>query len=149
LDFNLWTGPAPRRDYHENLVHYRWHWFWDFGNGDIGNQGVHEMDIARWGIPGATLPRSVISLGGRFGPADRGETPNTQIAVFDYGQTQLIFEVRGLSTPAYRGQSVGNVFHLEEGVIAGTTFYPRGGTESAPLPQVQATRGPGGRDHFG
>src|SRR5262249_47706333 len=70
LDFNIWLGPAQEQPFHENLVHYRWHWFWDFGNGDIGNQGVHEMDKARWAIPGATLPRSVISLGGRFGPKD-------------------------------------------------------------------------------
>ena len=52
LDFNLWLGPAPKQPYHANLVHYNWHWFWDFGNGDIGNQGVHQMDIARWMIPG-------------------------------------------------------------------------------------------------
>ena len=58
LDFNLWLGPAPEQPYHENLVHYRWHWFWDFGNGDIGNQGVHQMDIARWVIPGATWPKT-------------------------------------------------------------------------------------------
>ena len=96
LDFNLWLGPAQQQPFHANLVHYNWHWFWDFGNGDIGNQGVHEMDIARWAIPGATLPRSVVSLGGRFGYNDQGETPNTQIAVIDYGDTQLIFEVRGL-----------------------------------------------------
>jgi len=148
LDFNLWTGPAPSRPYHENLVPYRWHWFWDFGNGDIGNQGVHEMDKARWGIAGATLPRSVVCVGGRFGPSDQGQTPNTQIAVFDYGQTQLIFEVRGLSTQNYRGQGVGNIFHLEEGTIAGTTFYPRNSTTSAPLPRVESRRGPGGGDHF-
>ena len=67
LDFNLWLGPAPEQPYHGNLVHYNWHWFWDFGNGDIGNQGVHEMDVARWAIPGATLPTKVWSLGGRFG----------------------------------------------------------------------------------
>src|SRR6516225_10337245 len=101
LDFNLWTGPAPMRPYHENLVPYRWHWFWDFGNGDIGNQGVHEMDKARWAIAGATLPRSVLSLGGRFGYKDQGQTPNTQIAVFDYGDAQLIFEVRGLKAEPY------------------------------------------------
>jgi predicted dehydrogenase len=150
LDFNLWLGPAPRRDYHENLVHYRWHWFWDFGNGDIGNQGVHEMDRARWAIAGATLPRSVISLGGRYGTADEGETPDTQLAVFDYGRTQLIFEVRGLRTDPYRGQGVGNVYHLEEGTIAGTRFFPRGSTTAAPLPAVEGAgrRGPGGTDHF-
>ena len=104
LDFNLWLGPAAEQPYHENLVHYNWHWFWDFGNGDIGNQGVHQMDIARWVIPGATLPKSVISLGGRFGYNDQGETPNTQIAIIDYGETQLIFEVRGLKTDKYHGR---------------------------------------------
>jgi hypothetical protein len=58
LDFDLWLGPAPEQPYHGNLVHYNWHWFWDMGNGDIGNQGVHEMDVARWAIKGATLPKS-------------------------------------------------------------------------------------------
>jgi predicted dehydrogenase len=148
VDFNLWLGPAPQQPFHANLVHYNWHWFWDFGNGDIGNQGVHEMDKARWGITGATLPRSVLCLGGRFGYRDQGQTPNTQMAIFDYGRTQLIFEVRGLRTDRYRDQGVGNIFHLEEGTIAGTTFYPRNGTTSAPLPEVQVPRRPGGQDHF-
>jgi predicted dehydrogenase len=145
LDFNLWLGPAPQRHYQENLVHYRWHWFWDFGNGDIGNQGVHEMDKARWGIPGATLPRSVICLGGRFGAPDQAETPNTQIAVLDYGETQLIFEVRGLRSDNYLGQGVGNIYHLEEGTIAGNRFYPRGSTQPAAMPRVsgEVRRGPG------
>ena len=67
VDFNLWLGPAPQQPYHENLVHYNWHWFWDFGNGEIGNQGVHQMDIARWAMPEGAVPRSVISLGGRYG----------------------------------------------------------------------------------
>ena len=76
------SGSARRTEqaFNANLVHYNWHWFWDFGNGDIGNQGVHQMDIARWVIPGATLPKSVVSLGGRFGYTDQGETPNTQIS---------------------------------------------------------------------
>ena len=147
LDFNLWCGPAPLRTYHENLVPYRWHWFWDFGNGDLGNQGVHQMDIARWGIPNATMPRSVISLGGRFDTVpDRGETPNTQIAAFDFGETQLIFEVRGLLTnlptnraaESYRGQMVGNIFHCEEGDIVGNNqFFPRGSTTAQPLPRLE------------
>lgn len=150
IDFNLWLGPAQNEAFHANLVHYNWHWFWAYGNGDIGNQGVHQMDIARWAIPNATMPRSVISVGGRFGYTDQGETPNTQIAVFDYGPTQLIFEVRGLSTPGFRGQGVGNVFHLEEGIIAGHRFYPRGGTTSEPLPRPEreVRRGPGGSNHF-
>jgi predicted dehydrogenase len=150
LDFNIWLGPAQERPHHGNLVHYNWHWFWDFGNGDIGNQGVHQMDIARWGIPGATLPNSVISLGGRFGYTDQGETPNTQIAVMDYGQTLLIFEVRGLKTGKYLGQGVGNIFHLEGGTIAGGQFFPKGSDKPAPLPEVktEVKRGPGG-GHFG
>jgi predicted dehydrogenase len=148
LNFNIWCGPAPLREYHENLVPYRWHWFWDFGNGDLGNQGVHQMDIARWGIPNATLPRSVISLGGRYDTvADHGETPNTQIALFDFGETQLIFEVRGLLTnlprnrevESYRGQMVGNIFHCEEGDIVGNSqFYPRGSTTPIPLPRLNS-----------
>lgn len=151
VDFDLWLGPASRQAFHANLVHYNWHWFWDFGNGDIGNQGVHQMDIARWAIPGATLPRSVLSLGGRWGYSDQGQTPNTQIALFDFGQTQMIFEVRGLTRDSDRlyGQTVGNVFHLEEGIIAGNQFYPRGRQTPEPLPRLEtpARRGPGG-NHF-
>jgi predicted dehydrogenase len=150
VDFNIWLGPAAERPFHANLVHYNWHWFWDFGNGDIGNQGVHEMDIARWSIAGATLPKSVISLGGRFGYTDQGETPNTQVAVFDYGETQLIFEVRGLKTGRYYGQTVGNTFHFEGGTIAGEQFYPKGSDkpESLPSAKTGGKRGPGG-DNFG
>ncbi|HEX5103703.1 MAG TPA: Gfo/Idh/MocA family oxidoreductase, partial [Pirellulaceae bacterium] len=88
LDFNIWLGPAQEQPFHRNLVHYNWHWFWDFGNGDIGNQGVHQMDIARWGIKGGTLPTKVYSLGGRFLPDDKenspegkdqGQVPNQQL----------------------------------------------------------------------
>jgi len=151
LDFNIWLGPASQRPYQQNLVHYRWHWLWDFGNGDIGNQGVHEMDKARWGIPGATLPRSVITVGGRFGAADRGETPNTELSIMDFGEAQLIFEVRGLRTDPYLGQSAGNIFHLEGGTIAGTNrFYPRGSTTPGPLPtvNVEVHRRPGNGNNF-
>lgn len=148
VNFDIWLGPAQSQPHHGNLVHYNWHWFWDFGNGDIGNQGVHQMDIARWAIPGATFPKSVLSLGGRFGYTDQGETPNTQISVMDFGETQLIFEVRGLKTGDLRGQKVGNIFHLETGTIAGTTFYPKGSDKGEKLPKVEAARGPGGGDHF-
>jgi predicted dehydrogenase len=144
LDFNLWTGPASEHPFNGNYVHYNWHWFWDFGNGDIGNQGVHQMDIARWMIPGATLPRSVVSLGGRFGYKDQGETPNTQVAVFDYGDAQLIFEVRGLKAGAYLGEKVGNIVHLEGGTIAGHQFTPKGSTKAEPLPRSNSR----GENHF-
>jgi predicted dehydrogenase len=141
LDFNLWLGPAPEQPFHRNLVHYNWHWFWDTGNGDIGNQGVHQMDVARWGIPGATLPKSVISLGGRFGYVDQGQTANTQVAVFDYGETQLIFEVRGLKTDAFRGEKIGNLYHCEEGTVIGNRYYPNGSDKPERIPSGR--RGPG------
>lgn len=148
IDFNLWLGPAQRTAFHTNLVHYKWHWFWAFGNGDIGNQGVHQMDIARWAIQDATLPRSVVSVGGRFGYRDQGETPNTQVTLMDFGETKLIFEVRGLSSANYYGQGVGNIFHLEEGIIAGHRFLPRNGfgsSEAIPAQNVQARPG---ANHF-
>ncbi len=159
VDFDLWLGPAPKQPYHANLVHYNWHWFWDFGNGDIGNQGVHQMDIARWLIPAAssnghsasaTFPKTVLSLGGRFGYRDQGETANTQITVMDYGDTQLIFEVRGLNTGPFKGQKVGNIAHLDEGMIAEGKFYPNGKTSPVPLAslvKVEVERGPG-HGHF-
>ena len=101
LDFNLWLGPAQEQPYHENLVHYNWHWFWDFGNGDIGNQGVHQMDIARWVIPGATLPKSGHQPRRPLRLQRPGRRRRTRsVSVFDFGETQLIFEVRGLKTPA-------------------------------------------------
>jgi len=145
LDFNLWLGPAQEQPYHGNLVHYNWHWFWDFGNGDLGNQGVHQMDIARWGIPGATLPRKVVSVGGRFGYKDQGQTANTQICVYDYGDTQLIFEVRGLMPR----NNITDLFHFEDGTIrADGKFYKKNAGEGEPIPRTKSTRGPGGSNHF-
>jgi hypothetical protein len=140
LDFDIWTGPAPKQPYHSNLVHYNWHWFWDFGNGDIGNQGSHQMHAALHAIPDATLPRSVISVGGRFGYKDQGQTANTQIAVYDFGDTQLMFEVRGLKTDKYYGQGTGNIFHFEDGVVVGGKFYRNGGKDPEPVASVKADR---------
>jgi predicted dehydrogenase len=145
LDFNIWLGPAPQQGYHENLVHYRWHWFWDFGNGDIGNQGVHQMDIARWMIPGAVFPKSVISLGGRIGHKDQGQAASSQLAVFDYGDTKLIFEVRGLPSKFYpHAGGSDNVLHFEAGTVAGGKFYPKGKDEGEPLVEGGRNRQRGG-----
>src|SRR4029079_19072911 len=148
LDFNIWLGPAQEQPYHENLVHYRWHWFWDFGNGDIGNQGVHEMDKARWFIPGAVWPKSVITFGARFTGKDQGETPNTEVTVMDYDGTLLIFEVRGQKSEGYYGQGGGHVLHLEERIVAGSRFYPKGKKDGEALAKVDVEKKPSG-DHFG
>jgi predicted dehydrogenase len=146
LNFDLWLGPAPEQAYHENIVPYNWHWFWDFGNGEIGNQGVHQMDIARWGIPGGTLPKNVISMGGRFVNTenfkDQAQTPNMQLAVMDFGGPLLVFEVRGIvdkegpTGKKYPG-SVDNEFYLEEGAIIGNKFYPKGKKEGQKLADVK------------
>src|SRR5207248_11434148 len=117
VDYDLWCGPAPKKPLMRKRLHYDWHWVWDYGNGDLGNQGIHEMDIARWGLGKNGLCRSVISVGGRFGYWDDGETANTQICVFDYGDSELIFEVRGLPTEKYKGAGVGNIFYGSEGYV--------------------------------
>lgn len=151
LDFDLWLGPAPEQPFHENLVHYNWHWFWDFGNGDMGNQGVHEIDKARWAL-GRTLPRSLVSLGGRWVNEpdfrDQGQTPNQIVSVFDYGDALLLFETRGLvgKDPRFPAK-VTNEFYFEAGVVKDDQFFPTGKTEGEPLVEVDYFVGPGG--HFG
>jgi predicted dehydrogenase len=110
------------RPFSRNRFAYNWHWFWDTGNGDIGNQGIHEMDKARWGL-NRGLPTHVSSTGGKFVYDDDQETPNTQLAAFDYGDSQITFDVRGLLTPGEgdvrRGNHfVGNLFFGSEGFLA-------------------------------
>jgi len=83
VDYDLWLGPAPKRPFSRNRFHYNWHWHWDYGNGDIGNQGVHEMDIARWGL-GVTLPTRVCAMGGHVMFQDDQQTPNVLLAVFEF-----------------------------------------------------------------
>ena len=117
VDYDLWCGPARSTPLKRRKLHYDWHWIWDYGNGDLGNQGIHEMDKARWGLGKNELCRAVLSVGGRFGYIDDGETANTQICLFDYGDSELIFEVRGLPTRHLRGASVGNIFYCANGYM--------------------------------
>ena len=121
INWDLFLGPAPIRPFSQNRYHYNWHWFWDTGNGDIGNQGIHEMDKARWGL-NRGVPTRVSSTGGKFVFDDDQETPNTQTATFDYGDSRITFEVRGLMTPGEgdvrRGDHfVGNIFFGSEGFL--------------------------------
>ena len=123
VHYGLWLGPAPEKPVMREQFHYDWHWQWDYGNGDLGNQGVHQMDVALWGVNRKQLPRSVQSIGGRFGYVDDGETPNTQIVLLDYGDKQgkdepkIIFEVRGLETAGVHNGKVGNVFYGTDGYL--------------------------------
>ena len=145
VDYNLWLGPAPERAFNPNRFHYNWHWFWDTGNGDIGNQGVHEIDVARWAIKDATLPKSVWSLGGRFAYEDQGQTPNTQMAVYDYGDALLVFEVRGLvGEKSGLPNKVANEFYTSEGVVKDGNFYRSGSTEGEKVTGPEVHVAPGG-----
>jgi predicted dehydrogenase len=98
VNWDLFLGPAPMRPFNKLRFKYNWHWFWDTGNGDIGNQGVHEMGIARWGMGDPEWPKSAFAFGGKYAYQDDQETPNTLLAGFNYGDRELIFEVRGLLT---------------------------------------------------
>jgi predicted dehydrogenase len=98
LNWDLFLGPAPMRPFNEKRFTYYWHWFWDTGNGDIGNQGVHETGIARWALGDPVWPKTAMAFGGKFGIDDDTETPNTLTAGFSYGSQQLVIEVRGKST---------------------------------------------------
>jgi len=130
VNYDLWLGPAPKRPFTRNRFHYNWHWHWDYGNGDIGNQGVHEMDIARWGLD-VTLPRRVTAMGAHVMFDDDQETPNVLMATYEFDNPSgrsdkkkiLQFEVRhwitnyegGFSKPP--DNNIGNIFYGSEGYM--------------------------------
>jgi predicted dehydrogenase len=142
VHYDLWLGPAPRRPFNKNRFHYNWHWNWDYGNGDIGNQGVHEIDVARWGL-GVTLPTRVTAVGGHFMFRDDQQTPNMLMAIFEFDSPEggadrkkiLQFEVRGWITNREAGigegkgdaaggymvsddNTIGNLFYGSKGYMA-------------------------------
>ncbi len=129
IDYDLWCGPAENRDLFRSKLHYDWHWDFNTGSGDTGNQGIHQMDIARWFLGEQTLAPRSISISGRLGYDDAGNTPNTQIIYHDYPAAPLIFETRGLprsksgqadwghSMDRYRGSGIGVIIQCEEGYV--------------------------------
>ncbi len=141
IDYDLWCGPAPKTPLMRKHLHYDWHWVWPTGNGDLGNQGIHQMDMGRWALGETALSPRVLSVGGRLGYVDDGTTPNTMIVFHDYPAAPLIFEVRGLPARAeakdmdkYREVSIGVVVDCEGGsmVIPGYTgakILDKDGTE--------------------
>jgi len=128
VHYDLWLGPAPQHEFTANRFHYNWHWFWDYGNGDLGNQGIHQVDMARWGL-GVKYPDKVSAIGGHFMFDDDQETPNTLTATFEFNdggkKKMMVFEVRhwitnheaGLDEPK-PGNTVGTVFYGSDGYIA-------------------------------
>lgn len=131
LDFDLWLGPAPVQPFRTNLVHYNWHWRWDFGDGEIGNMGSHQLDVCRWAMPDGAVPKSVVSLGGRFGYQDQGQTPNTQLTMIDFGEAKLILEIRGLVDKDH--WKITNEFYTDEGVVRDGRFFAKGKSEGVPI----------------
>jgi predicted dehydrogenase len=124
VDYNLWAGPAPMSPLTRPQFHYDWHWFWDTGNGELGNNNIHSIDICRWGLGVAGLGRTVISFGERFGYADAGQTPNTQVVIHDFGGKTIISETRGLKTEPFNPHFTGGwIFYGTEGIIAGTSLF--------------------------
>ena len=146
VHYDIWQGPAPEHAFNPNRFHYEWHWNWDYGNGDLGNQGIHQMDVARWALNKHSLPKSVVTLGGRLGYVDDGNTPNTVVSVFDYGDSKLIFEVRGLETPPLNGTMVGNIVYGTEGYVVFTGYDSAIAFDNSHN-KVQEFKG--GGDHYG
>ncbi len=126
VHYDLWLGPAPVRPFTRNRFHYNWHWFWEYGNGDIGNQGIHQMDAARWGL-GVKYPVKVSSMGGHFLFDDDQETPNTQVAMFEFNEGGkkkfLVFEVRHWISNTESdlgkkgGNTIGDLFYGSKGYL--------------------------------
>ncbi len=130
VDYDLWTGPAPKREFTKNRFHYNWHWFWDTGNGDFGNQGIHEMDICRWGL-GVTYPTKVSATGGKVMFDDDQETPNVLDVNYEFdvdGKKKFLsFEVRHWYTNSEAGAKVGNIFYGSKGYMA-VDWYEKAST---------------------
>jgi predicted dehydrogenase len=115
LDWDLWQGPAPRRAYKDNLVHYNWHWFWHWGTGEALNNGTHMIDMLRWGL-GVDYPVKVSSNGGRYRYQDDWETPDTQVINIDFKeQVSMTWEGRSCNGKAIEGSSAGVIFYAEQG----------------------------------
>ena len=156
--YDLWCGPALKLPLTRKRLHYDWHWVWNTGNGDMGNQGIHEMDKSRWALGKMELPVAVYSIGGRLGYVDDGETANTQMCVFDYGDVQLIFETRGLpkgkefqekgwaqNMDTYRGERVGQMIECEGGTTNGHTAWDKDGKQ---IRKFSGAGGGGENVHF-
>lgn len=135
IHYDLWCGPAEKRDIYRPELHYDWHWDFNTGNGDLGNQGIHQMDIARWFLGEQQLAPRALSIGGRLGYDDAGNTPNSQVCYLGYEAAPLIFETRGLprskdaqkdwgsSMDRYRGSQVGVVVQCEGGHVLVPSYH--------------------------
>lgn len=116
VNYDLWLGPAPLHPFTMNRWHYNWHWFWDYGSGDLGNDGIHQLDQARWGL-GVALPNAVSASGGQLFYDDDHETPDTQTIVYEYDECYLVFEMRLWTNYSLEGHDNGTVFYGDNGKL--------------------------------
>ena len=159
LDYELWQGPAPRKPFKDNLIHYNWHWHWNWGTGEVVNNGVHFIDLARWGL-NVQYPKKVFSTGGRYHYKDDWETPDTQIATFDFDDGKTIaWEGRSCNPRGINDMGSGVSFHGENGTLelhnnSYKIFDNKGKVVKAAEPTTNTTvtqTGPGfdlDKDHF-
>lgn len=137
VNYDLWLGPAPMRPFNPNRFHYNWHWNWDYGCADFGNQGPHQLDIARWGLNKRVHPHKIKSMGGHFAFDDDQETPNEQVGLFEYDDGKILqFEVRGLYTNNEKEVLIGNLFYGTKGWmwLNGTNWQTFFGRKNEPGP---------------
>ncbi|HXT58900.1 MAG TPA: Gfo/Idh/MocA family oxidoreductase [Pirellulales bacterium] len=134
LAYDLWQGPAPERPFRDNLIHYNWHWFWNWGTGELGNNGIHGLDVCRWGL-GVDYPERIVCGGGRFHFDDDQETPDTQLVTFNFGDKAINWEHRTWNKRGLENDAFGVVFYGENGslVVAGRGYkiYDKDGKEIA------------------
>jgi len=123
VDYDLWCGSRAKQDVTRSKFHYHWHWLWDFGNGALGNNGIHRIDVARIALNLKGYGEKVVSLGGRYGPADSGETPNNMLGLHKFGKTWVLQDVLGLKPAPYKGMENAVVFYGTKGTIVYKTGY--------------------------
>jgi predicted dehydrogenase len=134
LDYALWQGPAPERPYRDNVVHYNWHWFWHWGTGELGNNGIHALDICRWGL-GVDYPRRVTAGGGKYFFDDDQETPDTHVVTYDFGDRAITWEGRNWHRRGFEGSMFGIAFYGDAGSLVldgdSSKFFDRDGKQTA------------------
>ena len=116
VNYDMWLGPAPKRPFSQNRWHYNWHWFWDYGAGDIANDGIHQIDVARWGL-NVGIPKAISASGGQLWYEDDHETPDTQLVTFEYDDCHLIYEMRLWTKYKLEGHDNGVVFYGDNGIL--------------------------------
>ena len=142
VNYDLWLGPAPKHAFTKNRWHYNWHWFWDYGTGDLGNDGIHQLDIARWGL-GVGYPDAVVASGAQLFYEDDHQTPDTQNVTYEYGDCHLIYEMRLWAPYKLEGHTNGVVFYGTDGRME----VGRGGVRVIrPDGKTEQIEGEGGQD---